>query len=50
MNAARTMRKGGDMLTQGSLKKTFGGMKQDKSMVILRDFPYNSVLFGLVFQ
>ena len=50
MNAARTMRKGGGHVNTGVIKKTFGGMKQDKSMVILRDFPYNSVLFGLVFQ
>ena len=26
----------------------FGGIKQYKSMVVLRDFPYNNVLFGLV--
>ena len=26
----------------------FGGIKQCKSMVILRDFPYNGTLFGLV--
>ena len=25
-----------------------GGIKQYKSMVILRDFPYNSAVFGLV--
>ena len=25
----------------------FGGMKQSKCMVILRDFPHNSALFGL---
>ena len=27
-----------------------GGIKQYKSMVILRDFPYSNALFGLVIQ
>ena len=34
---------------QGSLNGThFGGIKQYKSMAILRDFPYNNALSGLV--
>ena len=34
---------------QGSLNGThFGGIKQYKSMAILRDFPYTSALFGLI--
>ena len=34
---------------QGSLNGTqFWGIKQCNYMVILRDFPYNSALFGLV--
>ncbi len=34
--------------TQGSLNYLFGGIKQCKCLVILRDFLYNSALFGLV--
>ena len=35
--------------TLGAIKLTIlGGMKQYKSMAILRDFPYNKALFGLV--
>ena len=35
-------------LQQRSLNFLFGGIKQCKCMVILRDFPYYCVLFGLV--
>ena len=33
---------------QGSFNYPFGGIKQCKCMIILRDFSYNSALFGLV--
>ena len=34
---------------QGVIKlPSLGGIKQYKSMAILRDFPYNNALFGLV--
>ena len=35
-------------MKQGSLNYPYRGIKQYKSMVILRDFPYNGALFGLV--
>ena len=35
---------------QGSLNYQFWGIKQYKRMVVLRDFPYNSTLFGFVIQ
>ena len=39
---------GGDFWKQGSLKfPVLGESKECKSMAILRDFPYNNVLFGL---
>ena len=39
-------------LKQGSLNYPFcfGGIKQCKFMVILRDFLYNNALFGLVIE
>ena len=37
-----------DAILQGPLNHLFGGIKQCKCMVILRHFPYDSALFGLV--